>query len=1068
MNFKNLQTQTFSCRTSFPLLSTLTRQLFLALTLLLILPSFAYATCDTASSACGEISLVSIEKTNAGTHYEISIKNSCKKALSNVVIQLPKGYKASDIDTTYSNNKNYVVENTTSSPFYGINFQTVGEGVKRGGQDVFKFTLPSGASILSTIKVSTKIGGKRYEVSLSTANCSGGDTTPTDPTTPVDPTCSTKQLKINNSGTCSIRVYHWLATGDVFKKEVQAGGSYTVDTEEGQMWRVINTNPDWNNLSYDEHLEVSGDCDQVWNITPTYCETTPAPCTDADNDGICAADDCDDNDPNLPAAKGSVCNDGNSNTENDKIQADGCSCEGTAIPACTDADNDGICAADDCDDNDPNLPAAKGSACNDGNADTINDVIGQDGCSCVGEAKPVDPVDPIGCVCIQIFDPVCGTDGKTYSNSCEAECAGVEWTKGECDTPVDPNCGLTVDAGSDTDLCDGAVTLNAAAAGASECATPSSCCARKVYNTQHCTSGNRYLFYLSDGNGTSRAYRKNKNSVLTWEECEDGTILYTATNLLATDKSRDKISLEFVFSGRTTQEPTDGHKEHACLDYNTQGWVYYTEVTGTVTSNKTGTYSATRVGPAFQMGNGANQTSHSLGFGASTWFSLSGGDGKWTKGDINIMLSASCEATTDGASNDTALEYIWSNGETTASIAVTEPGTYTVTVIGCDDCVATDEVVVTACNGGGTPPAGSCDDVTVDGGAIAASACDNGTFVLGNVAAPSASNGMAVEVVWIKSEGEFSACQDLGQLGVEGNNVGAAYDAFIAAGGFEAGIDPSVPGTTSWVFVTDNDGDDLQLTVTDGKKACYLRCARIVDCGERFLGETDPVGVEGDCFPGVIDECSPIDIAAGVGTITVTNMDAPLTQILVLTSDYSTAIDGCTNCDPTQVFSNVPAGDYIVIAKLLDASYALICEKVETVTVAGALDNITTYSNKSRVTSNSTVGRLFNGQHTAAGTTLTTDVTSTQLNASTATNNSINVFPNPAIDELNVNLSSLAGQSGMIQIHNQMGQLVQTVILDQINSTPVAIQLNQAPSGMYHLTIVADGQLVGNKKVMVK
>ena len=37
------------------------------------------------------------------------------------------------------------------------------------------------------------------------------------------------------------------------------------------------------------------------------------------------------------------------------------------------------------------------------------------------------------CLCIEIYEPVCGCNEVTYGNSCEAECAGITtYTQGTC------------------------------------------------------------------------------------------------------------------------------------------------------------------------------------------------------------------------------------------------------------------------------------------------------------------------------------------------------------------------------------------------------------------------------------------------------------------------------------------------------------------------------------------------------------------------------------------------------------------------------------------------------------
>lgn len=37
------------------------------------------------------------------------------------------------------------------------------------------------------------------------------------------------------------------------------------------------------------------------------------------------------------------------------------------------------------------------------------------------------------CNCLQVYEPVCGCDKKTYPNSCFAECSSImTYTEGEC------------------------------------------------------------------------------------------------------------------------------------------------------------------------------------------------------------------------------------------------------------------------------------------------------------------------------------------------------------------------------------------------------------------------------------------------------------------------------------------------------------------------------------------------------------------------------------------------------------------------------------------------------------
>jgi len=166
--------------------------------------------------------------------------------------------------------------------------------------------------------------------------------------------------------------------------------------------------------------------------------------SDADGDGVCTADDCDDTDP-LIGPIGMTCNDNDPCTINDVFDIN-CNCAGTF----QDTDNDGICdASDSCPNFDNNLV---GTPCDDGMLCTVNDTW-QPNCLCSGTFMDsdndgyCDPVDQCPGIADQPSGSACNDNDPCTINDVWVSC-GCSGTfqdsdgDGTCDVddcfPLDP------------------------------------------------------------------------------------------------------------------------------------------------------------------------------------------------------------------------------------------------------------------------------------------------------------------------------------------------------------------------------------------------------------------------------------------------------------------------------------------------------------------------------------------------------------------------------------------------------------------------------------------------------
>ena len=166
---------------------------------------------------------------------------------------------------------------------------------------------------------------------------------------------------------------------------------------------------------------------------------------------------------------------------------------------------------------------------------------------------------------------------------------------------------------------------------------------RTVSNTIHCQSGKEYGVWLNISGYNDYFYLSDAN----FQEFSNGNA--KLTGLITNHGNANlKFRVEADFKYRTSYTPSGSPKLNRCHSVNTNDWYYYKQTCGKLYGRGLAdgaVLKITRRGPAFQVGNGANETG-SLDFGASGWFDVEQVRGclnpsvrlNVPNGDFNIML----------------------------------------------------------------------------------------------------------------------------------------------------------------------------------------------------------------------------------------------------------------------------------------------------------------------------------------------------------------------------------------------------------------------------------------------
>ena len=266
--------------------------------------------------------------------------------------------------------------------------------------------------------------------------------------------------------------------------------------------------------------------------------------------------------------------------------------------------------------------------------------------------------------------------------------------------------------------------------------------------------------------------------------------------------------------------------------------------------------------------------------------------------------------------------------------------------------------------------------------------------------------------------------------------------------------------------------------------------------------------------------CNDINVTTGTNQINITGLTAPIEIMKVFDTDNGWNIvfqcDG-SNCGSSKTVSNLPSGNYRVNVIMYTATWSQICEKNFDVSVSGSFriapDNVLDLSanatqktvqlewiaTQTDETESFIIEKSIDGIHFKPIKVVAENLEDSYFknqdeNPDFGTNyyrikqqfisgeiryspirketfyldeNTISLYPNPAKEELWVNLGELSNVGGNISIYNMLGQKVSQKVLKD-REKQLRFNVADYQNGLYYLTIKAKGNRAITKRFVVE